>query len=271
VVALVLALLLRRSRQLGLPIAAAFACAVALTMGFGFESLTSLKKLVLVAVAFAAVGAVLESANIQPGWFHRLALSRALALATLWMLQRILQQRDASGALLAGTGAALYCVTLLAGGERVSRDPMCAAAVALVLGLASGALALLGASAQLAQLGIAIGAGAGAVLLVQVLSSANPPVGWTLALFAQAAAALIGLLAVFTGSLPWYCLLPLPLIAWAASITRPNRGPVWRRAVLPALLALGPALVAVALAWFSAGDVTAASNLSPLFNPEEFS
>jgi hypothetical protein len=273
VVALVLALLLRRSRQLGLPIAAAFACAVALTMGFGFESLTSLKKLVLVAVAFAAVGAVLESANIQPGWFHRLALSRALALATLWMLQRILQQRDASGALLAGTGAALYCVTLLAGGERVSRDPMCAAAVALVLGLASGALALLGASAQLAQLGIAIGAGAGAVLLVQVLSSANPPVGWTLALFAQVAAALIGLLAVFTGSLPWYCLLPLPLplIAWAASITRPNRGPVWRRAVLPALLALGPALVAVALAWFSAGDVTAASNLSPLFNPEEFS
>jgi hypothetical protein len=49
VVALVLAVLLRRSRQLGLPIAAAFACAVALTMGFGLESLTSLKKLVLVA------------------------------------------------------------------------------------------------------------------------------------------------------------------------------------------------------------------------------
>ena len=59
--ALVVAALLRNTRQLGLAIAAGFLCAVALTMGFGFESLTSLKKLVLVGIAAAALGAMLET------------------------------------------------------------------------------------------------------------------------------------------------------------------------------------------------------------------
>jgi hypothetical protein len=252
-VALPIAAVLRHSRQLGLSIAAAFLCAVALTMGlFGLESLTALKKLVLVGMAAAALGAVLEMAQSEPRWFHRLGLGVLMALATLWVLHRILQQRDATAALLAASGGVAYCLALLAGGDRVGRDPVRAAAVALVLGLTSGALALLGASAQLAQLGIALGAGAGAALLVQMLSGASAPAGWTLGLFAQVAAALIGVLAVLTGSLPWYCLLPLPLVAWAASMA-PSGGPIWQRAVLAALFALVPSSIAVGLAWFTSG------------------
>src|SRR6185369_5821652 len=143
---------------------------------------------------------------------------------------------------LAAAGTVAYCVALLAGGDRVARAPVSAAATALVLGLASGALALLGASAQLAQLGIALGAGSGAVLLVQMLRGAPAPLGWTLGLFAQVVAALIGLLAVATGSLPWYCLLPLPLVAWAARLAPGAARPVWQRAILCSLFALVPAL-----------------------------
>ena len=251
--ALLAAAALRNTRHLGLAIAAAFLCAVGLTMGFGFESLTSVRKLVLVAIAAAAMGVVLETVTNQPRWPHRLLVGVAVAIAALWVLQRILAQRDAPFAALAGAGAVLYCIALMAGGERASRDPVGAAAAALILGLASGALALLGASAQLAQLGIALGAGAGAVLLVQMLRGAGAPVGWTLALFALAACGLIGLLAVATGSLPWYCLLPLPLIPWAATAAPGQAKPVWQRAVLASLFALVPALAAVALAWFTAG------------------
>jgi len=251
--ALIVAAVLRNTRQLGLAIAAGFLCAVALTMGFSFESLTSVKKLVLVGIAAAALGVVLEITTNQPRWPHRLILAAVVAAGVFWVLQRILQQKDASMAAVAGAAAAFYCLALLAGAERASRDPVCAAATVLVVGLASGALALLGASAQLAQLGIALGAGAGAALLVQMVAGASAPVGWTLGLAAQWIAGLIGLLAVFTGSLPWYCLLPLPLVAWSAKLAPGPARPVWQRAVLTVLFALVPVSLAVALAWFTAG------------------
>lgn len=252
--ALVVAAALRNTRQLGLSIVAGFLCAVALTMGFGFESLTSLKKLVLVGIAASVLAAVLEAMIDQPRTVHRALVAVAACIASLWVLQRILAQRDMLPLAIAAAGAATYCIALLAGGERAGRDPVCAAATALVLGLASGALALLGASAQLAQLGIALGAGAGAALLVQMLGAASAPVGWTLGLSAQVIAALVGLLAVATGSLPWYCLLPIPLVAWAARLAPAHPRPVWQRAVLSVLFAMVPALLAVALAWFTAGE-----------------
>ena len=67
----------------------------------------------------------------------------------------------------------------------------------------------------MAQAGIAIGASAGAVLLIQMLTGKPAPLGWTLALPANVVAGLVGLLAVFTGALPWYCLLPTLAIPWA--------------------------------------------------------
>ncbi|HSV36356.1 MAG TPA: hypothetical protein VLI46_12415 [Ramlibacter sp.] len=257
VAALVLAGLLRRTRHVGLAIAAAFLVAVGLTMGFGFESLTSVKKLVLAGAGAAVGGVLLEVIANKPRWPHRLALLAALALAVLWVLQRILMQREGAEAAIASVAAVAYGLAMLPGAERVSRDPVRASAAALVLALASGALALLGASAQLAQLGIALGAGAGAVLLVQMLGGAPSPVGWTLGLCAQVGAALIGLLAVFTGSLPWFCLLPLPLIAWAAAWAPAGSRPVWQRAFITAFIALIPALAAIALAWRMAGGSAA--------------
>lgn len=253
-VALLVAAILRKSRQLGLAIAAAFLCATALTMGLNFESLSSVRKLVLVGVAAAVLGCTFELIADRPQWRHRVVVIAAACLAVLWVLQRLLMQVDASTGTLFAAASALFCVALLAGGERVSHDPLCAAAVALVLGLASGAMALLAASAQLAQLGIALGAGAGAALLVQMLSKTSAPVGWTLGLAAQVITGLVGILAVMTGSLPWYCLLPLPLVAWAARMAPAGTRPIWQRALLFGSFASVPALVAVALAWLSGGQ-----------------
>lgn len=248
---LVVAVFLRATRQLGVAIAAAFLVAVGLTMGFGLESLTSVKKLALTGIAAAVLGVLLEALTDKPRWPHRAALALAVALAVLWVLQRILSQREAPFALLAGVGAVAYALALLAGAERVARRPVDAAAVALVLGFASGVLAVLGASAQLAQLGIAIGGGAGAVLLVQMFSGTSAPVGWTIGLSAQIAAGLVGLLAVFTGSLPWYCLLPLPLVAWGVSLAPGPTRPIWLAAVFATVVGSIPAVVALALAWFT--------------------
>ena len=122
-----------------------------------------------------------------------------------------------------------------------------------MLGLASGALAWLGASALLAQVGIAIGAAAGATLLVQMLAGKRAPTGTSISLPASVVAGLVGVLAVFTGTLPWYCLLPTLAIPWASRMVAAGSRPVWQTAFLTAFVALIPLLLALGLAWISAG------------------
>lgn len=252
-VALIVSACLQRTRLLGLAIGAGFLAAVALTMGFSFESLTSVRKLVLVSGAALLLVLLLEATATTGSVTARGMLAGASALASLWVVQRVLLQQEAGAVVLAGAAVVLYSAALVTSFHQVSGDPVRSAASALLLGLTAGALALLGASAQLAQLGIAIGASAGATLLVQMMAGKRAPVGWTLGLPASVGAGLIGLLAVFTGSLPWYCLLPTLAIPWAARWVPAEGRPVWLISILSGFAALTPSLLAVALAWFTGG------------------
>ena len=253
-VALIVAALLYRSRLLGLAIGAAFFTVVFLAVGFSFDSLTSVRKMILVGTGATLLVLVLELAGVQAGAAVRATLAAAAAVAAVWVIWRVLQQRDTGAALLAGSLAAAYIAALVESGNRLGSDPVRSACGALMLGLGSGGLALLGASASLAQVGVAIGAGSGAALLIQMLIGKRAPVGWTLALPAYVVAGLVGLLAVFTGALPWYCLLPTVAIPWATRLVPSGDRPVWRTAFLSAFAALIPMLLAVALAWFAASS-----------------
>lgn len=248
---------LRRTRWLGMAIGVGFAVVIALTVGFSFESLTAMRKLVLVGLGVAMLALALDAAQIpaRPAVQGALAATAAAtaAVAAVWVVLRVLQQQETGLALLGGLGAALYLAALVDSTRRINTDPVRASACALALGLGAGALALLGASALLAQIGIAIGAGAGATLLVQMLSGQRAPVGWTLALLASVVTGLVGLLAVFTGSLPWYCLLPTLAVPWAAQLVPAGNRPIWLTSTITVLAALIPVLLAVGLAWFAGG------------------
>jgi hypothetical protein len=58
---------------------------------------------------------------------------------------------------------------------------------------------------------------------------------------------IVDLLAVLTGSLPWYCLLPTVAVPWAMIVLPASS---WRTTLLGVLAAAVPGAVAVALAWF---------------------
>ncbi len=254
--ALLVAAPLRRSRVLGLAIAAGFLVVVALTIGFSFESLTSTRKLVL--VGFAATIALLgiELAALPPGRALRGAIAAAMAVSAVWVALRILQQKETGTALLWGASAAVYLALLTDSVLQVGDDGVRASATGLALGLGTGGLALLGASALMAQTGIAIGAAAGATLLVQMLAGNRARPGWTLALVAAVVCGLACLIAVFTGALPWYCLLPTLATPWATRLVPAGERPVWLTSIFSAVVALIPMLLAVGLAWFTAGAST---------------
>jgi hypothetical protein len=242
---------LRHARFLGLAVALAFAVVVALTIGYSFETLTATRKMVLAGLASALLLPVLELRRVAPSAAVRTALAAAAAAAAVWMIWRVLQQQDASRAALHGIAAAAYMALLLESSLRAATDEVRAATISIVLGLAAGALALLGASALLAQVGIALAAGAAAVLLVHMIGLSRGPAGWTLALPGTTIAGLVGLLAVFTGALPWFCLLPTLAIPWATRLVPRDRHTPWLAAALTMLAGAIPLLLAVGLAWYT--------------------
>lgn len=250
--ALAWAAALRNTRYLGLAIGAGFLCTVALTMGFSLEPLTVLRKLVMAGIAAVIICSVFMLNTHQPKAIHYTLLGLAGSIVTLWVLQRILEQQEGSKLVLGIVSSCAFILVMLVSSQRCVSHELDKSVTTLVLSLAIGALALLGASAQLALLGISLSASLGAVLSIQILSKTSQDSN-TLTLPTQFISALIGLLAVWAGSLSWYCLLPLPMIAWLGSkapAREPNQSK-WKKALTSFLVALMPAILAISLAWFT--------------------
>jgi hypothetical protein len=256
ILALAVAATLRHTRLLGLAVAVAFAAVIGLTIGYSFESLTAVRKLVLVGLGVAPVILLLVWRRLDPPALLRSIFAAAAAASALWVLWRLLEQQEVQSAMVRGFAAAAYMALLVDASLRVGTDATRAASTSLILGLAAGALALVGASALLAQIGIAVAAGAGAVLLVRMADAHAARVEWTLALPAAVISGLVGLLAVFTGSLPWFALIPTLAIPWATRLVCQESRSVWLACILTSVAAAVPALIAIALAWFAAAAST---------------
>jgi hypothetical protein len=252
VAALVVAVALRRTQLIGMAVVCAFAVAVGLTMGYSFETFTAARKLEVIGLAtpILMAGFALASAHHRPRL--RFALDLAIAASVAWLLWRVLQQQEAPSALLRGLASAGFAALLMDASLRCSGDRIRSALTGMMLGLAVAVLALLGASVVLGQLAMAVAAGSAAVLVVLLAGAGTADGGWSVALPAGVVCGLGSLLAVFTGSLPWFCLVPLLGIPWATRLVPQNLERRWRTASLTLVVSLPPVVLAIALAWFAA-------------------
>jgi hypothetical protein len=247
---------LRGGRFAGLAIALGFATAVALAVGWSFESMSSIRKLSLVGLGAGILVVAAEFATDQPRPAARVAIGGLAALAAVWVMLGVLRRMEPMAAVTTAAIGALFVSALVDSGHRAAHNIVGSAAAALVLGLSAGALALLGASAVLALLGIAVGAGAGAVLLVQTIGGRRIQAGWTLTLPATAVAGLVAVMAVLTGGLRWYVLLPMLAIPWAVRWLPTAGKAVWLEAILATLATSIPAALALVLAWSTAASAS---------------
>lgn len=260
IVALALGLALARTRFLALAAASGVIVVLSLTIGFSLEPFTSVKKMVVVTLVATAIALALEAAGIGARRNIVAALAVAAGAAAVWTLQRVLQQMESPAAWAVAAGAFALALATASGATMAgSSSALRGAVIGACLGWGSGVLALLGASALLAQLGLAVGSASAAVALLQMLRGREAPLGWTVVVPAAVAAPIIGVLACATGELRWYCLIPLPFVALAALLVPAGafRRP-WQTAFATGIAALVPVLVAVGFAWMSS------SNSSPV-------
>src|SRR5882762_9482221 len=169
VAALIVAALLAPIRLGGLAAVAAFATAVYFIAGFTFSPLTATRKIILLGLAAPVAGIVIDFV-FRPTRFEARMLALAGAAAAAWIFWPVLAQMNLERGLLLGSTAVLATAwTIGFSHSRLAEDGVRAGAAGLALGAGAGGAAILGASLTYGLYGIAVAAGAGAFLLVQMI------------------------------------------------------------------------------------------------------
>ncbi len=250
VVALLAAELLRRLRLSGLAIIAGFAVTVYLASNFSVDPLTATRKIVWLGIASSLLGVALIWFN---GSLWRPILSIIAAAAAILVSLRILQQQPLDVAMQWGVGCALYVGWLVFWMDDLRDAPVRAGSAGVALGLGTGGAALFGGSALLGQFGLALGAAAGAYLMILAVTGSRLPCGRSFTLPLSLIAGLTGSLAVLTTQLPWYALAPLAAIPLAAKIPVSEKQALWVQSLLLSVATLACAAGAIYLTWRVAG------------------
>ena len=250
VAALLAVELLRRLRLSGLAIIAGFAVTVYLASNFSINPLTASRKIVWLGVSSSLVGVILA-------WFNwslwRPVLSVLAGSAAIWVALPILQHQPVEVALQWGAGYALFTGWLVYWMDGLHEAPLRAGSAGMALGLGTGAAALFGGSGLLGQFGLAVGAAAGAYLLVQMISNSRLPCGRSYTLPLSLITGLVAGLAVLTTQLPWYALAPLAAIPLTAKIPVSEKSGLLVQSLLLSAATLACAAGAVYLTWRVAG------------------
>ncbi|MDX9739873.1 MAG: hypothetical protein RBT81_01655 [Gammaproteobacteria bacterium] len=254
-IALAVGLVLRTGAGLagGVAFALAVLAAVWMIMGLQFTPLNSTRKLILAGAGAFVLGMVLESIwRHRDGRWLQAMLGLGAAAAALWLVWPRLGRLEGMEAGLTAVLAAAYAGLLVPLMNGLQRSPLAQSAAALALGVGTAISAVIGASALLGQLGGAIAAAAGAIAVLLVIRG-EFRLGSGFALPMSLLAALIGISAVVYARLPWFALVPLPLIPLMARVPVPaSLGRIPRGLLLLAATML-PAAATIATAWSTNG------------------
>lgn len=246
--ALLVALAFHRLRLAGLSIVVAFLTCMYFVSGLQLTPLTATRK-VMLAGGLAAIGGVAWDVASRPARYAAV-LGLIAAASAVWAFWSVLVQKPVQEAWLLGGTAAVAAGFIVWTSQRwLADDGIRVGAAVLALGLGLGVAAIFSASATYGLYGIALGAGAGAFLLPQMIGGKKWFAGATFTLPAMLLSALVGTGAMMLAQLPWYALLLFALVPLAARAPAPAIAPVWLQATLFAIYCLAISALACALAW----------------------
>jgi len=254
--ALLLAVVLMRTRFAWLAIAAGYASMVAMSTGFVFTPLSASRKVLLLMLLAPVAGLGCDLLARRARAANPILMGASAALS-VWVFLTVLAQREAGEAIAVGAGIAVFVALLVGLVLRLRDDGPAAGAAGLGLGLASGIGAILSASTGYFMSGVAVAAASGALLLVQFVRARAIPAGLTGALPIGLGAALFSAASLMLAQLPWYA---LPLMLLPAAIPALPVGAGWpprARIALVSLLAVAAAAAPVLAAWLATRGASA--------------
>ncbi len=248
VVALAAGVLLRPlgGRWAGLGFAFGYATSWYFTAGFQLFPLTSTRKILLLAGGAVILGVLLDH-NRRSRRAVPWVLAVLAAAATVWVIWPVLKRTEGTEFWLM-LSSTVYAVWLVVWFDGLRDKQLAASTAAISLGVGTSISAVLGASALLGQLGGAIGAAAGAMLVLLIFVK-RTEVGSSFVLPVAILGALIGISAVIYAGLSWYPLIALALIPLAVRLPVKTE---WNRFIQASVLtgySAIPAAITIAITW----------------------
>lgn len=248
--ALVVAIILLRSGLglAGLGMIVGFVITVVFVNGVELLPLTATRKIIIAGLAGTLVGALAD----RQAWGarNRLAVFTGLSvLAAAWVMGIALLRQSGVDLLSATTGTLAYVVWIVYWTEKSRTRPLRAESGAVGFGLGTGLIAIMGSSALLGQLALAVSAASAGVLAALLLQKKDSA-GAALTLPASGLLGLIGCAVVAFASLPWLALLILSLAPMAAYwVPVRESWPRWLQAAVVTITTVAVTGIALIYAW----------------------
>lgn len=230
----------------GLGFALGYATSVYFTTGFQVLPLTSTRKIMLLALAAIAIGVLLD----QLKYSRRLvpwALAVMAAGAATWVIWPVLKRAEGMELWLLSLST-VYAAWIVGWFDGLRNQQLVATTSAVSLGVSTGVSAVLGASALLGQLGGAIAAAAGALVVLQLFLK-RIVIGRSFVLPIAVLASLIGIAAVIYAGMSWYVLIPLALIPLTARLPVNQNWNQFVQAIALTGYSAVPATIAILIIW----------------------
>ena len=229
--------LLNHLRLSGLAVIAGFCSTVYLVADFNFESLSSIRKIILSGLIAAVIGLLFDliSSNRKSICY---LFAIACSIVGLWMSWPILQQKEILEATVYGIGIVIYMMWITILVDNLATKPARAGSAGMSLGIGIGVSASLSSSAVLGQLGLSIGVACSAYLLAQVISGRTYPCGRTFTLPISMLCGLLMPAAIILSQTPWYCLPIVAAIPLVAHVPLPKIWSLRKQIVVLSILTL---------------------------------
>jgi hypothetical protein len=228
---------LNHLRLSGLAVIAGFCSAAYLIADFNFESLSTIRKIILSGLIAAIIGLLIDltSSNRK---FIRYLLAIACSIVVLWMSWSVLQQKEMQEATVYSIGIVIYMIWVTILVDRLATKPSRAGSAGMSLGIGIGASASLSSSAILGQLGLSIGVACSAYLLAQLISGRAYFCGRTFTLPLSLLCGLIMPATILLAQTPWYCLPVVAAIPLAAHVPLPSNWSLRKHIIVLSMLTL---------------------------------
>lgn len=256
IVALVIAALFSRHRVAWVAVTVAYAVTIALSTGFAFAPLTVGRKIILVALAAPILGLIADVFGVKSKAARKsqalgMTIALILGLAALWVFQTLLMQRPTAQAVGLGLSLVVFVTVIVWLTQRSFDSGLRIGAIGLGLGLGAGIAAVMSASIGFFLSGVAIAAGAGALLLVQVATRREIDPGHTGALAVAVPCAYFMAGSLTLAQLPWYALPVALLVPLAAMLPVGRKWPTIARAALLAIYCVAAGALVIGAAWYA--------------------